>query len=179
MGIHAGSRPYTLTEDNIQGLDGYVGITDNDNVRTLGLQNFYGHVWDFLDNVIGHSASNKVWIKKDLIKTDTWPTYSNLISNGWEELEVPLPGFFSHTWVSELSWNFNEPWALCPSKFGGNDVEPIGDCFWNEGQDPFSIVSVGGDAWYGYNDGALCWASRHSLFQEHEASSSRSLEIVL
>ena len=52
MGIHAGNSTRTMTEDNIQGLDGCVSLTANDNVRTLGLQNFYGHVWDFLHNVI-------------------------------------------------------------------------------------------------------------------------------
>ena len=59
MGINDGNMVYTMTEDNIQGLDGYVGINANDNVRTLGLQNFYGHTWNFLHNVIVRST-NKV-----------------------------------------------------------------------------------------------------------------------
>ena len=37
MGIHSGSTTRVMTEDNIQGLDGYIGIAANDNVRTLGI----------------------------------------------------------------------------------------------------------------------------------------------
>ena len=84
MGIHSGDTTRIMTEDNIQGLDGYIGITANDNVRTLGLQNFYGHVFDFLHNVMVRSA-RKVWIKKDFINADAWPTYSDAVSSGWEE----------------------------------------------------------------------------------------------
>ena len=177
VGIYSGNTTYNMTEDNIQGLDGYIGITANDNVRTLGLQNFYGHVWDFLHNVMVRSAS-KVWIKKDFINADTWPTYSDTIPSGWEELAVTLPGAASGTWVSEVAWNSNEPWALYPSKFGGNDVEPIGDACWNRANDPFSVVGVGGSAWLGSDDGALCWSSNGPLSLVDVGYGGRGLEIV-
>ena len=142
MGINSGNVIRTITEDNIQGLDGYVGINDNDNVRTLGLQNFYGHVWNFLYNVMVRLGS-KVWIKKDFINANSWPTYANAIPSGWEELNISLPGtVLNATWFSELAWNSAEPWALYPSKFGGDDVEPIGDACWNRSNDPFTVVIV-------------------------------------
>ena len=177
MGIHSGNAIITMTEDNIQGLDGCVSLTANDNVRTLGLQNFYGHVWDFLHNVMVRSAS-KVWIKKDFVNADTWPTYSDAIPSGWEELSVALPGTASNTWVSGLAWNSAEPWALYPSKFGGNDVEPIGDACWNASRDPFSVVLVGGSAWYGASDGALYWSSSSPLSVVHVGVGGRSLELT-
>ena len=178
MGIHTGNSVRTMTEDNIQGLDGYVGINANDNVRTLGLQNFYGHVWNFLHNVLVHSAS-KVWIKKDFINADTWPTYSDAVPSGWEELSVALPGTASSTWVSGLAWNTVEPWALYPSKFGGNDVELIGDACWNAVNDPFSVVLVGGSAWDGASAGALSWYSYDPLSVVYMNVGGRSLEIIL
>ena len=177
MGINSGSAIRTMTEDNIQGLDGCVSLTANDNVRTLGLQNFYGHVWDFLHNVMVRSAS-KVWIKKDFVNADTWPTYSDAIPSGWEELSVSLPGTASDTWISELAWNPAEPWALYPSKYGGNDIEPIGDACWNAAKDPFSVVSVGGSARFGSSDGALCWCSGDSLSVAYVDIGGRSLEIT-
>ena len=177
MGIHTGNTTYTLKEDNIQGLDGYVDITANDNVRTLGLQNFYGHVWDFLHNAIVRSAS-KVWIKKDFINADVWPTYSDAIPSGWEELSVALPGAASNTWVSEVAWNSAEPWALYPSKYGGNDIEPIGDACWNAANDPFSVVLVGGSAWNGSADGALSWVSHDPLSIVSVNIGGRGLEIT-
>ena len=176
MGIYSGIC--TMTEDNIQGLDGYVNLTANNNIRTLGLQNFYGHVWNFLHNVMVRSAS-KVWIKKDFINADTWPTYSNAIANGWEELSVSLPGTASNTWVSELAWNPIEPWALYPSKYGGNDVEPIGDACWNAVNNPFSVVVVSGVYWNGESGGALFWSSHNSLSVVFSDIGSRSLEIIL
>ena len=177
MGIYTGNSTRVMTEDNIQGLDGCVSLTANDNVRTLGLQNFYGHVWDFLHNVMVRSAS-KVWIKKDFINADTWPTYSDAIPSGWEELSVALPGTANNTWVSGLAWNSAEPWALYPSKFGGNGVEPIGDACWNAVNDPFSVVIVGGDAWYGAADGALSWNSYSPLSSVSVGLCGRSLELT-
>ena len=177
MGIHTGNSVRTMTEDNIQGLDGYVGINANDNVRTLGLQNFYGHTWNFLHNVMVRSA-RKVWIKKDFVNADTWPTYSDAIPSGWEELSVALPGTANNTWVSGLAWNSAEPWALYPSKYGGNDVEPIGDGCWNGVNDPFSVVIVCGDAWYGASDGALYWSSCNPLSHVDVRIGGRCLELT-
>lgn len=176
MGINTGRDTHVMTEDNIQGLDGYIGITSNDNVRTLGLQNFYGHVYDFLHNVIVRSA-NKVWIKKDFINTDTWPTYSDAIPSGWEELAVSLPST-SSDWISEVAWNSNEPWALYPSKAGGNEVEPIGDYYHTSNNDPFSVVFVGGSFWYGSLDGALNWRSFYSFSTNSIDFGVRGLEII-
>ena len=177
LGIYAGNSNRTMTEDNIQGLDGCISLTANDNVRTLGLQNFYGHVWDFLHNVMVRSAS-KVWIKKDFTNADTWPTYSDAIPSGWEELSITLPGNASGTWISGLAWNSAEPWALYPSKYGGNDTEPIGDACWNAVNDPFSVVIVGGGAWVGSSDGALCWYSCDPLSMVHVDFGGRSLELT-
>ena len=175
MGINSGSI-YTLKEDNIQGLDGYVGITANDNVRTLGLQNFYGHMWNFLHNVMVRSAS-KVWIKKDFTNADTFPTFSDTIPNGWEELSVSLTDSGNSGWISELAWNFNEPWALYPSKYEGNDVEPIGDKSWNGNNDP--AVVVGDGFWGGTTVGALSWSSGGQMSGTPMNFGGRSLEIVL
>ena len=176
VGIYLGRNTQVIREDNIQGLDGYVDIGANDNVRTLGLQNFYGHVWNFLSNVIVRSAS-KVWIKKDFINADTWPTYSDAIHSGWEELDVSLYGTAIDIWVSEFAWNSAEPWALYPSKYGGNDVEPIGDACWNLKVNPFSVVIVGGSSWDGASNGALYWGSYNPLSLVGIDYGGRSLEI--
>ena len=178
MGIHTGNATRTMTEDNIQGLDGYVDITADNNVRTLGLQNFYGHVWNFLHNVMVRSAS-KVWIKKDFINAGTWPTYSDAISSGWEKLDVSLPGTVSRKYFSALSWNSTEPWALYPSKLGGNKLEPIGDACSNDVNDPFSIVIVGGSAWGNADNGDLSWKSEDHISNYQHWIGGRSLEIVL
>ena len=175
MGIHKEKSTRIMTEDNIQGLDGYIGITANDNVRTLGLQNFYGHVYDFLHNVMVRSA-NKVWIKKDFINADTWPTYSDAISSGWEELAVSIPS--TSSWISELAWNSNEPWALYPSKASGNEIEPIGDNYFTANKDPFSVVAVGGSAWDWSSGGALCLLSSYSLSDVSMFVCGRGLEIT-
>ena len=177
MGIYSGSI-CTMTEDNIQGLDGYVNLTANNNIRTLGLQNFYGHVWDFLHNVVVRSDS-KVWIKKDFINADTWPTYSNAIANGWEELSVALPDTTNSNWISELSLNSTDPWALYPSKLGGNDVEPIGDTCWNGANDPFSVVIVGGGVGVGVDGGALYWSSLYPLSFVDVHVGCRCFEVIL
>ena len=179
MGIHSGYNPRVMTEDNIKGLDGCVSLTANDNIRTLCLQNFYGHVGNLLHNVMVRSAS-KVWIKKDFTNADTWPAYSDAISNGWEELNISLPGVTADgTWISEIAWNSSEPWALYPSKYGGNNVEPIGDACYNSVNDPFSAVIVGGSSRYDMYLGALFWISRVPLSIWAGDLGGRSLEIIL
>ena len=175
MGFHNGKNTYVLSEDSIQGLDGYVGINDNDNIRTLGLQNFYGHVWNFLYNVLVRSDNN-VWVKKDFINTDTWLTYFKDNYDGWEELAISLPGSANNSWMSELAWNHAEPWALYPSKIGGNDVEPIGDACWNADYS-LSEVLVGGCDWNGSYGGALCWTSHCPFYVADISIGGRSLEI--
>ena len=177
-GIHGINYKFNgiTTEDKIQGLDGYVGINDDDNVRTLGLQNFYGHVWNFLSNVIVRSAS-KVWIKKDFTNLKQWPTYSDAISSGWEELDVSLPGISTNYCISELACNSTEPWALYPSKFGENDAENIGDTCWVDEFDPFSVVCVGGSAGLYSANGALSWSSYDDLSCLDVSTGGRSLEI--
>ena len=176
MGIHTGNDTRVITEDNIQGLDGYVGLTANDNVRTLGLQNFYSHVWNFLHNVMVRSAT-KVWIKKDFINADTWPTYSDAVPNGWEELSVSLPGMTHGDWISKLAWNESDSWALYPSKYGG--IEPIGDTFWITERNPFSVVYISGSCGEGSSGGALHWHSYNPLSDSNSRLGGRSLEIVL
>ena len=176
MGINTGRSTHVMTEDNIQGLDGYVGLTANDNVRTLGLQNFYGNIWEFLYNVIIRPDS-KVWIKKDFTNTDDYPTYFDTAPNGWEELDVILP-IANKNLVSEIAWNLSNPWALYPSKLGGNDIEPIGDVCWNIVNEPFSVVVVGGTSWEESFGGAFCWFSHYSLSSVNVYFSGRSLEIV-
>ena len=176
MGIHTGNATHIITEDNIQGLDGYVSLTANDNVRTLGLQNFYGHVWNYLHNIMIRTA-NKVWIKKDFISANSYPTYSDAVPSGWEELAISFPDG-NGKWISELAWNTAEPWALYPSKFGGNEVEPIGDACWNTVNDPFSVVLVGGDTWNGASDGALYLSSYDPLSIVSVHLGGRGLELT-
>ena len=170
-GVGRGVR--AMTEDNIQGLDGYIDIDVDDNVRTLGLQNFYGHMSDFLHNVIVREAS-KVWIKKDFIHAESWPTYSDAVTEGWEELSIPISNNYSG-YISELAWNSAEPWALYPSKDGVNENEPIGDSYWNGSNDPFSLVDVGGGGCSTVN-GSLYWSSFESFSSKYMLYGARSLE---
>ena len=178
MGINEGKVPYSLSEDNIQGLDGYVGITANDNVRTLGLQNFYGNVFNFLHNVVVWSGV-KVWIKKDFINADTWSTYSDAIPNGWEELSVAFPDTSGGFPILELAWNSNEPWALYASKYGGDYIEPIGDSSATARNSTSSVVQVGGGIGNTNYAGALFWYSYNHISSMLPIAGGRSLEIIL
>lgn len=177
MGINEGTIPHGLFEDNIQGLDGYVDITANDNVRTFGLQNFYGNVLNFLHNVVVWSGV-KVWIKKNFINADTWSTYSDAIPNGWEELSVAFPDT-AFGFPSELAWNSSEPWALYTSKIGGNVVEPIGDEFSTARNSTSSIVQVSGGVGSRNAIGALYWFSYNHISSMLKNGGGRSLEIIL
>ncbi len=176
MGINSGDNAsIIIIEDNIKGIDGYISLDANDNVRTLGLQNFYSRLFDFLHNAMIRSAS-KVWIKKDFINADIWPTYSDAISSGWEELDITLTG---NGYISELAWNSNESWALYPSKIGGNNIEPIGDYCSIAANNPFSVVAVGGDNEEGFHIGSLYLYSYNKLSHSSVHFGGRSLEIVL
>ena len=171
-GMHTGNATKTMVEDNIQGLDGYVSLNGNNDVRTLGIQNFYGHVWNFLHNVLVRNGT-KVWVKKDFTAITSFPTYANAAADGWEELDIAIPDNSGNGRpITELAWNSANPYALYPSKVNGSvnwtDItvdypEPIGDCMWSRVNDPWSEVLVGGNAWNGLKDGSLAWNSAFPL----------------
>ena len=166
MGMHSGDKVKTMVEDNIQGLDGYVSLNGNNDVRTLGIQNFYGHVWNFLHNVLVYGG-NKVWVKKNFTEISSFPAYANAAADGWEVLGVNVVGATSGGYaIKELAWNSAESWALYPSKVTAatwddtrdGDI-PIGDAAWTANNSPWSEVLVGGAAWAGLKDGSLAWCS--------------------
>ena len=113
----------------------------------------------------------------DFTNINHWPTYSDTIANGWEELDITLPGKSNNYCVSELAWNSAEPWALYPSKFGENDAENIGDTCWIDDFDTFSVVCVGGSAGLYSSNGALSWSSCDILSYVDVSIGGRSLEI--
>ena len=170
MGMHSGDAVKTLVEDNIQGLDGYVSLSGNNDARTLGIQNFYGHVWNFLHNVLVRGG-NKVWTKKDFTSITSFPSYANAVADGWEELGVNVVGATSGGYaIKELAWNSANPYALYPSKVTAatwddtrdGDI-PIGDAAWTNSNDPWSEAVVGGGAWGGLEGGSLAWSSDNPL----------------
>ena len=187
MGMHTGNATKTLVEDGIQGLDGYVSLSGNNDVRTLGIQNFYGHIWNFLHNVLVRSGT-KVWTKKDFLNISSFPTYANAIAEGWEELDIAIPDNSGNGRpITGLAWNSNNPYALYPSMVNGSinwtDItvdypESIGDCMWSRSNDPWSEVLVGGRAWDGLWDGSLEWGSSLPLSASHVAVGLAAVEAV-
>lgn len=184
MGIHSGNATRVITEDNIQGLDGYVTINGNDNVRTLGIQNFYSHIWNLLHNVLVYGG-NKVWTKKNFTSIISFPSYVNAIADGWEELEVDVVGDTSGVAIKELAWNTANPYALYPSKVNTavwDDIRdgdaPIGDASWTNSNDPWSYVIVGGHAWGELKTGSLTWISSEPLSKPHFTVGLAAVEAV-
>ena len=172
IGISSSNTTYIMTEDNIKGLDGYISLETEDHIRTLGLQNFYGNTHNFLHNVLVHSSSY-VWIKKDFINADTWPT-SNYDANskGWKELSKILYSHYSG-YITELALDYFNPWALYPSNTTNNTyIDTIGGYSYSKTNDPFSIVAVGGSF------GAFTWLSDQPLNIIGDFG-GRSLEIIL
>ena len=172
IGISSSSTTRTMTEDNIQGLDGYISLETEDHVRTLGLQNFYGNTNNFLHNVLVHSASY-VWIKKDFINADTWPTSDyDANSKGWKKLSKILYSYYSG-YITELALNYLDSWALYSSNTTNNTyIDTIGGYSGSKTNDPFSIVAVGGSS------GAFTWLSNQPLNILGDFG-GRSLEIIL
>ena len=116
------------------------------------------------------------WIKKNFINADTWPTYSDAVSSGWEELSISLIG---GSWISELAWNSTETWALYSSKYGGNAIEPIGDiCNRAGSNDSLWLVAIGGCAWNTTDNGSFNWVYSIDISSKDYTIGGRSIEIV-
>ena len=173
MGMHSINTVKTMVEDNIQGLDGYVSLSGNNDVRTLGIQNFYGHVWNFLHNVLVYGG-NKVWVKKNFTEISSFPAYANAAADGWEVFGVNVVGTTSHGYaIKELAWNSANSYALYPSKVNAatwddtrDEDMPIGDAAWTIDNSPWSEVLVGGGM-EGMMVGSLAWSSDSPLSFVH------------
>ena len=173
FGIGTTRTTKNLVEDGIQGLDGYVSLNENNDVRTLGIQNFYCHVCNFLHNVLVY-IGDKVWTKKNFTSITSFPTNTNnAIKDGWEQLDIVIPDSTgSGRLVTELAWNPSDSYALYASKvdsrFNWNDIyadytEPIGDSMWSNVNIPWSSAVVGGCSQDGFRAGSLEFSSYHPL----------------
>ena len=161
-GCNEGNAKMTMT-DNIKGLDGYrTSVDANACVRTLGIQNFYGNVWDFIHNCLVDTQT--VYIKQDPRFSSHPSSAADAINQGWKASSAKVPyNVTSGSYMNSIAFDSNIPYLTHPVSAGGNEYNPIGDYFSTDTNRPFSVVRLGGNAWDGLRDGSFAWASDSPL----------------
>ena len=154
------------TADNILGLDGYgaSAIDQNGDVRTMGLCNFYGDKWEFLEGIFTYGAyiyNNSDWTYC------AYPSVSDYEKYGFEKLPIPErnPGG-NHVdcgYINDIVYDKDHPEMMYPVATGGDYSGIIGDNMWASSGFQ-TVLIMGGSSYNGSScSGLFAWLSVYAL----------------
>lgn len=135
--------------DNVLGLDGSAGgLGVNNAALTLGIENFYGNVWKFIDGMYGYNGN--IYIK-DVESVSQDPTSVADLST-YTKLNDVYPTNLSQTSIGDVSYNTDYDYLLYTTAAGSL---PCDDKAWSASS--LDLVDVGGSAWAGSADGLFAF----------------------
>ena len=157
----SGNNTITLN-DSIKGLDGYrTSLTDNLNIRVMGIEDFYGNAWTFIDGVFQYAGN--VYVNNDIENIEAFPDMTNYVQKGWTKLDTTIPQGVSNKYFNNIAFDSKDPSIMFPTSTGGDDSNPIGDGYWTGSGNTQSVVLAGGSGWDGSLAGLLTWGSGAGL----------------
>ena len=160
-GCNSGNAVMTLG-DSIKGDDGYrTSITASSNIRVMGIEDFYGNMWKFMEGVFEYQG--KLYINDDIANIKEWPTINNYTQNGWKQTNATVASGGGNTVFKEFVNASDAQWIFSPKTAGGDSTDPIGDNYWSNNDSTLRLVLLGGRAWDGLSDGLFYWASDDGL----------------
>ena len=88
-GVNSGGATKAMG-DSIKGLDGYrTSLTDNLNIRVMGIEDFYGNAWTFTDGVFQYAGN--VYVNNNIENIESFPDMTNYVQKGWTKLDTTIP----------------------------------------------------------------------------------------
>lgn len=143
-GYSAGSHVWaTGGADNIKGMDGSAtAVTANENSLALGIEDFWGNVWSYIDGAVGYAG--KTYFKDvDTIQTD--PTVNDLAS--WTPTTSTYPNGGNQKLITAIANDADYDWFFAPSSDTNATTQTVNDTFWSA----YGLQApvVGGNAWCG------------------------------
>lgn len=174
LGNTSGSAESTINITN-----GTTKTYNTDGSRSIsyrGMENPWGNMWRFIGGTnLVYNSSQDGGIP--YICTDFNYTPGSIGSN-YKSVGFSLPS--ASTWVSALGYgNDDYDWVLMPAETNNaNSALPIGDLIWVSGyNNTMKVVSIGGAASHGNNDGLFYYACDQLINSSSRAQSARLMYI--
>ena len=142
--------------DNVKGLDGSAtSLTANEAVLTLGIENFYGNYWKFIDGM--NTYGGYVYIT-DVEKVSKEPTSTSDLST-YTKLSTTYPINMDASVISDISFDSDAPHLMFTTATGTSNG--CNDVAWSTGN--LNPVLLGGSAWNGSWDGLFTFICRDAV----------------
>lgn len=157
-GCSSGKTVYASgNADNVKGLDGSAtSLTANEAVLTLGIENFYGNCWKFIDGM--NTYGGYVYIT-DVEKVSKEPTSTSDLST-YTKLKTTYPTDIINSAISDISFDSDAPHLMFTTAIGTSNG--CNDSAWSNSSLSLSLVAVGCNARNGSSAGLFalnCWAA--------------------
>ena len=171
MGYNSGNTVYASgNADNVKGLDGSAtSLTANEAVLTLGIENFYGNYWKFIDGM--NTYGGYVYIT-DVEKVSKEPTSTSDLST-YIKLFTTYPTNMSSSVISDISFDSAAPHLMFTTATGTSNG--CNDNAWRTGG--LNLVVLGGDAWAGSSDGLFAFVCSNAVSFSNVNCSSVAVDL--
>ena len=156
--------------DNVKGLDGSAtSLTANEAVLTLGIENFYGNYWKFIDGM--NTYGGYVYIT-DVEKVSKEPTSTSDLST-YTKLSTTYPTNMSNSSIADISFDSDAPHLMYATATGTSNG--CNDNAWSTGG--LNLVFLGGSAWDGSSVGLFAFGCDSAVGVSDVACSSVAVDL--
>lgn len=153
MGINSGNTSVSSGgADNILGVDGSATvISANESVLTMGIENFCGNVWKYLDGIFGYNGNLYI---KDVEDMATDPSSTSDLST-YTKIESTYANGADNTLITTIANDNVYDWSLFPANSANKKTIVCNDNWWSAYT--LDCVIVGGAGWHGSSDGLFAF----------------------
>ena len=169
-GYSSGNTVYPSgNADNVKGLDGSAtSLTANEAVLTLGIENFYGNYWKYIDGM--NTYGGYVYIT-DVEKVSKEPTSTSDLST-YTKLKTTYPTNLGGA-ISDISFDSAAPHLMFATATGTSNG--CNDSAWSN--DTLNLVILGGGAWNGSSAGLFTFSCNNAVGDSRVLYSSVAVDL--
>ena len=139
--------------DSVLGMDGSAtSVSTNEAVLTMGIENFYGNAWKYLDGLFGYNGNLYI---KDVEDMATDPSSTSDLST-YTKIESTYANSASNTAITTIANDNTYDWLLFPSNSSNKKTIVCNDAWWSNYT--LDCVIVGGSSWNGSADGLFTFS---------------------
>ena len=151
MGYNSGNTTYSSgNSDGVKGVDGSAtSLTANEAVLTMGIENFYGNCWKYMDGAYTYNGNMYI---KDVLDMTTDPSSTADLSS-YTKLSTGVITGAGSAAIKNIAYDSTYNYLLYPVSIGSPN--PSGDACWSN--NTLDFVSVGGSGWNGASDGLFAF----------------------
>lgn len=157
IGYNSGNTTYSSgNSDSVKGVDGSAtSLTANEAVLTMGIENFYGNCWKYVDGTYTYNGNMYI---KDVLAMTTDPSSTADLSS-YTKLSTGVITGASNSAIKNIAYDSTYNYLLYPVSIGSPN--PSGDVC--SSANTLDLVGVGGSGWLGASDGLFAFSCYDSV----------------